>query len=101
MEDDFMNYLEKIRALREDNDITQEEIAQYLNIDRKTYNRIENGNAPLRFEQAMKIAKFYNISLDYIAGFVDKPKSINETSTTNKNITNIKGNIGTININNK
>lgn len=96
-----MNYIEKIRALREDNDITQEEIAKHLNIDRKTYNRIENGSAPLRFEQAIKIAKFYNISLDYIAGFIETPKSTTGNTYTTKNITAIQGNItgGNVKIN--
>lgn len=71
-----MLYIERIRGLREDKDKNQEEIAEYLKIDRKTYNRIENGISPLKFEIAIKLARYYNISLDYIAGFTDEPKKV-------------------------
>jgi len=69
-------FLKRIRDLREDHDETQEYIADYLKIDRKTYNRIERGIAPLKFEIAVQIARHYNISLDYIAGFTDVSKKV-------------------------
>ena len=69
-------YIRRIRDLREDKDKTQDEIAEYLKIDRKTYNRIENGTSQIKLETAIKLARYYNISLDYIAGFTDEPKKI-------------------------
>ena len=69
-------YIKRIRDLREDKDKTQDEIAAYLKIDRKTYNRIEKGTSPIKLETAIKLSRYYNVSLDYIAGFIDEPKKV-------------------------
>lgn len=97
----ILNYYERLRHIREDRDIKQETIAKYLGIQQTQYSRYERGIQMMGIDKYIKLAKYYNISLDYICGISDTPKELTENSTINKNITNIKGNIGTININNK
>ena len=58
----------RIRDLREDSDKKQVELATYLNIDQSTYSDYERGNINIPIEQLIKIADFYNVSLDYLVG---------------------------------
>ena len=57
----------KIRDLREDHDKTQKEIAQVLNMQTTVYQRYERGEREIPFWAAIKLAKYYNVSLDYLA----------------------------------
>lgn len=57
----------RIRDLREDNDKTQKEIAKILNMQTTVYQRYERGERELPFWVAIKLAKYYNVSLDYLA----------------------------------
>jgi transcriptional regulator with XRE-family HTH domain len=63
-----MNYTERIRALREDNDFNQTEIAEILNVGQKTYSDYELGKTRIPIDSIIKLAKHYNVSLDYICG---------------------------------
>lgn len=96
-----MNYYERLRHIREDRDIKQETIAKYLEIQQTQYSRYERGKQMMGIDKYIKLAKYYNISLDYICGITDTPKTITETQTVNKNITAIQGNItgGNVKIN--
>ena len=58
----------RIRALREDNDFTQEDIARYLNMSQTGYSKYETGQSEIPVYILIRLAKFYNVSLDYIAG---------------------------------
>lgn len=58
----------RIKDLREDNDITQKEIAEYLHIKQNTYSQYENGQPQLPIEALIALARFYNTSTDYIFG---------------------------------
>lgn len=58
----------RIRDLREDRDLKQREIAQYLLCDQSLYSKYEREERPLPLETAVKLAKFYDVSLDYLAG---------------------------------
>lgn len=58
----------RIKDLREDNDITQKEIAEYLHIKQNTYSQYENGQRQLPIEALIALARFYNTSTDYILG---------------------------------
>lgn len=58
----------RIRDLREDNDLKQKDLAAYLTIDQSTYSDYENGRINVPIEQLIKIADYYNVSLDYIVG---------------------------------
>ena len=60
-------YLKRLKDLREDNDFTQQEIADVLKIKQQQYSLYETGKRDLPFELAIILAKFYKTSLDYIA----------------------------------
>lgn len=56
----------RIKELREDNDKKQIEIANILKISQQYYSEYENGNRPIPTEKLKILAKFYNVSVDYI-----------------------------------
>ncbi|MBQ4324930.1 MAG: helix-turn-helix transcriptional regulator [Clostridia bacterium] len=62
----------RIRNLREDNNLTQEDVAAYLNVKQNTYCQYENGQRQLPLECLIALAKFYKTSTDYILGLTDK-----------------------------
>ncbi|MBQ7356665.1 MAG: helix-turn-helix transcriptional regulator [Clostridia bacterium] len=62
----------RIRDLREDCDMTQKEVASYLNIKQNTYSQYETGQRQLPIEHLIALAKLYNTSTDYILGLTDK-----------------------------
>ena len=62
---------QRLKDLREDHDLTQTQIANYLNIDQRTYSRYERGEITLSVETLCKLADYYNTSLDYLAGRTD------------------------------
>ena len=63
-----MNYADRIRALREDTDKTQSEIAALLQIGQRTYCDYELGKTRIPVDGLIILAKFYNVSMDYICG---------------------------------
>ena len=58
----------RIRDLREDNDLKQKQVADYLICDQSLYSKYERGERPLPLEYAEKLADFYNVSVDYLLG---------------------------------
>lgn len=64
-------YRNRLRDLREDKDMTQAEIAKLFYLQVTQYRRYENGESDLPLEWAKKFAKFYGVSIDYIAGLSD------------------------------
>ena len=72
-----MQYAQRLKDLREDRDLTQEEIANVINTSQSYYAQYENGKRELPFSRAIEISKFYNVSLDYLAGLTDIPKALN------------------------
>ena len=64
----------RIRDLREDNDLTQKEIAEHLHIKQNTYSQYENGQRQLPVDVLIALAKFYKTSTDYILGLTDQQK---------------------------
>lgn len=62
----------RIRDLREDNNLTQEEVARYLHIKQNTYSQYENGQRQLPLSCLIALAKLYKTSTDYILGLTDK-----------------------------
>ena len=58
----------RIRDLREDHDLTQKQIAEYLLCDQSLYSKYERGERPLPLECAEKLADFYKVSMDYLVG---------------------------------
>lgn len=64
----------RVRDLREDRDMTQKQMAEYLQIHQTTYSDYELGNLNIPVEILIKLAKFYGTSIDYIVGITDEPK---------------------------
>ena len=65
---------QRIRDLREDNDMSQKQIAELLNISQTAYSKYELGKRNMPIESLIKLARFYNVSLDYLVGETDNPK---------------------------
>ena len=63
-----MHYTERVRALREDHDKTQAEIAALLNIGQKTYSDYELGKTRIPVDSLILLAKLYDVNMDYICG---------------------------------
>ena len=63
----------RVRDLREDKDITQKQMAEYLKIHQTTYSDYELGNLNIPADVLIKLSKFYNVSTDYILGLTDNP----------------------------
>ena len=66
-----MNYAERIRALREDNDKTQTEIAKLLKVGQRTYCDYELGKTRIPVDSLIVLAELYGVSMDYICGISD------------------------------
>lgn len=67
-----MKYQERIRALRQDNDFSQREIADMLGIAQTTYSQYELDKRPMPIEYLVALCKFYKVSADYMLGLSDK-----------------------------
>lgn len=68
-----MEYFERIRALREDADKTQNEIAAMLGIRQNYYSAQERGKKPFQIKQIQALCSYYHVSADYILGL---PKNL-------------------------
>lgn len=64
----------RIRELREDNDLLQKNLAEYLNCSQVAYSRYELGTRDIPTEVLIALSKFYNVSTDYILGLKDEIK---------------------------
>ena len=65
----------RLKDLREDSDIKQKDLAEYLHIKQNTYSQYENGQRQLPIEILIALAKYYNVSTDYILGITDKKQN--------------------------
>jgi len=61
----------RIKDLREDMDLTQKELAEYLHIKQNTYSQYENGQRQIPINCLIALARFYNTSVDYILRLTD------------------------------
>ena len=72
-------YFRRIRDMREDADLTQCQIAEYLGIAQTVYSRYERGYQTMPLHLLMRLADYYHVSLDYLTGRTDckncQPKS--------------------------
>ena len=68
-----MHY-ERVRNLREDADLYQRDLAEYLHCTQVTYSRYEIGTRDIPIEVLIALAKFYNTSVDYLLGLTDEKK---------------------------
>ena len=73
-----MPYYRRIRDLREDKDLSQAKMGEILSCSQRVYSNYETGKRELPFELAITLAKFYNVSLDYIGGLTNDPAPSNK-----------------------
>ena len=64
---------ERLRSLREDKDILQRHIAEYLNVSQNTYSQYETGVISLTAEVLIKLADYYKVSVDYLLDRTNNP----------------------------
>lgn len=79
-----MAHYPRIRDLREDSDKTQSELAEYLGTTTQYYGLYEKGSNEISFERAIMLAKYYNVSLDYIAGLTNSKRGLSHGELTEK-----------------
>lgn len=63
-----MKYNERIREIREDHNLTQQKVADLLHVGQRTYCDYESGKTRIPIESILILAKFYDVSVDYITG---------------------------------
>ena len=62
----------RLKDLREDNDLTQSKLAEHLHIKQNTYSQYENGQRQVPLDILIKLADYYNVTLDYLVGRTEK-----------------------------
>lgn len=71
-----MYLYQRLKDLREDHDKKQNDIASVLQITRQQYQIYESGKRELPMHHFITLAKYYNVSLDYLAGLLQIPKKL-------------------------
>ena len=71
----YEGYVRRIRDLREDHDMTQREVADYLGTSQTMYARYERDANELPIRHLIRLAKLYHVSTDYILCLTDNPKT--------------------------
>ena len=85
-----MPLYQRIRDLREDADKTQNEIAAHLGTTAQYYGKYEKGEREIPFSRAIELAKYYNVSLDYLAGRTNVKRITSDTTLTEDEIKLLK-----------
>ena len=67
----------RLKDLREDSDMTQRAVAEYLHVKQNTYSQYENGHRQIPIEFLIRLAKFYGVSTDYILELTDERNPYN------------------------
>ena len=67
------NYYPRLRDLREDHDLTQQKIAEYLGMQQSQYSRYERGQRDIPTDVLIRLAKLYGTSTDYLLGLTNNP----------------------------
>lgn len=71
-----MYFYPRLRDLREDSDLTQAEVAEIIGTAREQYNKYELGKQEIPFHHVIVLARYYNVTLDYIAGLATEPRKL-------------------------
>lgn len=66
------NYIQRMRDLREDSDLTQQSVADYLGTSQTMYARYERGSNELPIRHLISLCKLYDVSADYLLGISNK-----------------------------
>ena len=75
----------RLRDLREDADLTQVQLVEILGMQKTTYTNYEQGKREIPFWLVIKLAKFYNVTIDYIAGLTNQPRPLVQEQQTRHN----------------
>lgn len=73
---DFMELYQRLRDMREDHDLSQADIAKLLQTTQEQISKYETGKQMMGVDKYIKLAKFYNVSLDYLTGVIDTPRKL-------------------------
>ena len=71
-----MELYQRLRDMREDHDLSQADIAKVLQTTQEQVSKYETGKQMMGVDKYIKLAKFYNVSLDYLTGMIDTPKKL-------------------------
>ena len=71
-----MQFYQRLRDTREDSDKSQKEIADLLQVSQQHYSMYERGERELPMHHFVTLARYYNVSLDYLAGLIDTPRKL-------------------------
>lgn len=69
-------YYSRLKDLREDHDLTQAQVADVIGTSQQHYGKYETGKIVIPFDRVVALAKYYNVSLDYIAGYINEPRPL-------------------------
>jgi transcriptional regulator with XRE-family HTH domain len=72
----FMDAYQRLRDLREDHDLKQADIARLLQTTQEQISKYEMGKQMMGIDKYIKLAKYYNVSLDYLTGLIDTPRKL-------------------------
>ncbi|MBE6628541.1 MAG: helix-turn-helix transcriptional regulator [Ruminococcaceae bacterium] len=71
-----MQYYQRLKDVREDKDLKQGDVAEILKTTQQQYSRWESGAFQMPMENYKILARYYNVSLDYLAGLIETPKAL-------------------------
>ncbi len=71
-----MQYYQRLKDIREDNDKKQSDVADFLKIDRSYYGKYERGLHPIPVEYIIQLCYYYNVTADYLLGLIDEPRPL-------------------------
>lgn len=71
-----MNYYTRLKDLREDRELSQEDIARILKTTHQQVSKWETGVQKMGVDKYIILAKFYNVSVDYLLGLIDTPRKL-------------------------
>lgn len=71
-----MNYYERLKDIREDNDLTQVDVANILKTTRQQVSKWETGVQMMGVDKYIVLARHYNVSVDYLLGLIDEPRKL-------------------------
>lgn len=72
---DSMHYTERVKALRDDHDLNQTQVAKAIHVAQTTYSDYEKGKVRMPIECLISLAKFYDVDMNYITGVSDELRS--------------------------
>ena len=75
------NYYPRLRDLREDHDMTQQEVSEYLGMKQSQYSRYERGIRDLPTDILIRLCRLYNTSADYLLGLTNDPRPSRDRSS--------------------